>query len=391
MSGVALHGLRKYFTADTVTTAPRRGAIDGLDLDIRDGEFFVLLGPSGCGKTTTLRCIAGLEEPSAGRIEIGGAVVADTAARVFVPPDKREIGMVFQSYALWPHMTVFDNVAYPVRHRRRGLSRLEIAREAGEALSLVGLAGLEGRAPAELSGGQQQRVALARAIAARPRLLLFDEPLSNLDAQLRLRLRQDLRRVHEEAGRTSVYVTHDQAEALALADRVAVMRLGRLEQLGTPTEIFLAPATRFVAEFVGFDNLLPGTVISREAGQAAFRPDGWSGEIAGRAPAALRPGQRGVAAIRSANLRLARGEAPHGQVNSFAAAAGPVTYLGERFQAEVEVAGHRLFASLPLEGWNERGDLHHLPHWPHAHVGVAPGDVVILPDAAGEDALAEAA
>ena len=386
-SGVSLQGLRKYFAAGKrVTTAPKRGAIDGLDLEIADGEFFVLLGPSGCGKTTTLRCIAGLEEPSAGRIALGGGVVADPAAGLFVPPEKRAIGMVFQSYALWPHMSVFDNVAYPLRHRRKGLSREQLAREVGAALALVGLDGLEGRGPAELSGGQQQRVALARAVVARPSLLLFDEPLSNLDAQLRQRLRQDLRRVHEEAGGTSIYVTHDQAEALALADRVAVMRLGRLEQLGTPTEIFLSPATRFVAEFVGFDNLLPGRLTGREGERASFLPDGWSREVSGRAPAALAVGQRGLLAFRSANLRLHAGAAGEGAANAFAARAGAIAYLGERFQAEVAVEGQRLLASLPLAAWDGRGDLHHPPAWHEAHVTLAPGDAVILPaEEAGTD------
>jgi iron(III) transport system ATP-binding protein len=391
LSDVSLQGLRKHFTDGKAADTPGRGAIDGLDLEIHDGEFFVLLGPSGCGKTTTLRCIAGLEDPTAGRISMGGKLVADPARGIFVPPDKRAIGMVFQSYALWPHMTVFDNVAYPLKHRHKGLSRHELAREVDEALALVGLRGLESRGPAELSGGQQQRVALARAVVARPRLLLFDEPLSNLDAQLRQRLRQDLRRVHEKTGRTSIYVTHDQAEALTLADRVAVMRAGRLEQLGAPTEIFLSPATRFVAEFVGFDNLLPGVVAAALGeGRFLFQPDGWPQTLLGRAPAALRAGQRGYLAARSANLRLTRGNIPgttngpetESGTNFLPATIGALTYLGERFQADATVHGQRLLANLPLAAWDGRGELHHAPRWEHAHIALAASDAVILGDEA---------
>lgn len=214
MSSVTLKHVRKAFDG-------RVNAIEQLDLHIEHGEFFVLLGPSGCGKTTTLRCIAGLEEPDAGQILLGERTVADTRQGVFIAPEKRNIGMVFQNYALWPHMTVRQNVAYPLKTRTRLGD--EQHRQVIAALQLVGLEGYAERYPAELSGGQQQRVALARALVARPALMLFDEPLSNMDAQLRIRLRQDLRRIHDELGYTAVYVTHDHAEALALADRIAVM------------------------------------------------------------------------------------------------------------------------------------------------------------------------
>lgn len=258
MSRIVLHEVRKRFGVNRDATK----AINGLDLTIEPGEFFVLLGPSGCGKTTTLRCIAGLERPDSGRIEIAGSTVADPTRKVFIPPHKRDLGMVFQSYALWPHMSVLDNVAYPVKARR---SRHGASAVAMDALRLVGLDEQAKRYPAALSGGQQQRVALARALAASPELLLFDEPLSNLDATLRLHLRQQLRDLHQQLGFTAVYVTHDQAEALALADRVAIMREGRLEQVGSPQQLYNHPASAFVASFVGFENILQAIRVSDSA------------------------------------------------------------------------------------------------------------------------------
>ncbi|TDD72839.1 ABC transporter ATP-binding protein [Actinomadura rubrisoli] len=229
-------------------------ALDALDLDVADGEFFALLGPSGCGKTTLLRTVAGLETATAGTIRLDGADVTR------LPPGRRDVGMVFQDYALFPHMTVLDNIAYPLRVKKRGrAARHERAAEAGRYL---GLEGLEGRRPGELSGGQQQRVALARALVAEPRVYLLDEPLSNLDARLRLEARTFLKRLQRELAVTTVFVTHDQAEALALADRIAVMEAGRIRQLGTPVEVFRRPANLFVASFIGSTpmNLLPGRV-----------------------------------------------------------------------------------------------------------------------------------
>ncbi|MDX9875253.1 MAG: ABC transporter ATP-binding protein, partial [Spongiibacteraceae bacterium] len=308
MSGVTISRLRKYFAPrdiDEQKSIKGKGAINGLDLEIREGEFFVLLGPSGCGKTTTLRCVAGLETPDAGSITIGGQVVAAPAERIAVLPNKRSIGMVFQSYALWPHMSVFDNVAYPLKQRQKSLGRADAEREVRAALELVGLENLGQRSPSDLSGGQQQRVALARAVVAKPDLLLFDEPLSNLDAQLRVRLRSDLRRVHDSVGHTSIFVTHDQSEALALADRVAVMKEGGIAQLGTPEEIFQSPNSAFVAEFVGFDNFLRGRVRLSNADELLFEPDGWDEPLVARANPQLRAGDRAQVAFRSAGLRIA--------------------------------------------------------------------------------------
>jgi iron(III) transport system ATP-binding protein len=236
-------------------------AIDGVSFGVPPGEIVVLLGPSGCGKTTTLRCVAGLEQPTSGSISIAGQVVSSPAHGVMVSPRRRNIGMVFQSYAVWPHMTVRQNVAYPLK--RRGTGRADAGRKVAEVLDLVGLAEYADRSVVALSGGQMQRVALARSIVYRPQLLLLDEPLSNLDAKLRLRLRDDLRRILKQAGMTALYVTHDQAEAVVLGDRIGVMRDGKLLQMGSPDEIYNRPADLFVANFTGASNAITGTLLER--------------------------------------------------------------------------------------------------------------------------------
>ena len=242
---LTLSGLRKRFPNGTL-------AVDGVDLDVAEGELVALLGPSGCGKTTTLRCIAGFEDLDEGTITLAGHRL-DT-----LPPNRRDATMVFQGYALFPHLSVFENVAYGLRVRRISGAALHLRVE--HTLALVGLAGFGERRPQQLSGGQQQRVALARALVLEPKLLLFDEPLSNLDAKLREQLRLELRALQQRVGITSVYVTHDQAEAMTLADRVAVMEGGRIAQLGTPRDIYDTPTSRFVADFVGRANFVRGTV-----------------------------------------------------------------------------------------------------------------------------------
>ncbi|HEX6501388.1 MAG TPA: ABC transporter ATP-binding protein [Micromonosporaceae bacterium] len=248
MSGIELRALSKEYPGGV-------RALDALDLSIADGEFFALLGPSGCGKTTLLRTIAGLESASAGSVHIGERDVTT------LPPGARDVAMVFQDYALFPHMTVRDNIAYPLKIRRQ--PRAHRFARADEIAGQLGLDGLLARRPAALSGGQQQRVALARAVACRPSVFLFDEPLSNLDARLRLEARTFLKRLQRELAVTTVFVTHDQAEALALADRIAVMEAGRVRQLGTPREVFSRPANTFVANFIGSTpmNLLDGEVV----------------------------------------------------------------------------------------------------------------------------------
>lgn len=241
MPGISIHQMTKKFGQVT--------AVKELTLEIENMEFVTLLGPSGCGKTTTLRCLAGLEEPDQGEIYFGSRCVFSSTKGIMVPPGARGIGMVFQNYALWPHMTVFHNVAFGLVEK--GLSRETIRKEVAAILELVGLKGFENRYPSELSGGQQQRVALARVLVTRPQIVFFDEPLSNLDAKLRMTLRAELKRLHAEIKATAVYVTHDQLEALTLSTRIAVMKEGIVQQYGSPHEIYHFPANLFVAEFMG--------------------------------------------------------------------------------------------------------------------------------------------
>ena len=242
---IRLIGLTKRF--DDVV------AVDAVSLDIDRGHFFALLGPSGCGKTTTLRMIGGFEEPTEGRIELGGVDVAP------LPPYKRDVNTVFQSYALFPHLSIFENVAFGLR--RRGVKGGDLRQRVGDALELVGLAGLERRKPRQLSGGQQQRIALARALVNRPRVLLLDEPLGALDLKLRKEMQLELKRIQHDVGITFVHVTHDQEEAMTMADRIVIMDGGHIEQVGTPTELYERPRTSFVAGFLGVSNLLEGVVV----------------------------------------------------------------------------------------------------------------------------------
>jgi len=274
-------------------------AVNGVNFTIRRGEHLTLLGPSGCGKTTTLRAIAGLETPSGGSIEIDGAPIYSAARRINVPTERRGVSMVFQSYAIWPHMSVFENVAYGLRVRKR--SKEDIKTNVERALDLVHMAPYAKRPSGDLSGGQQQRVALARAIAFDPEVILFDEPLSNLDAKLRVEMRVELRELQRHLGITSIYVTHDQEEALAISDRVVVMKGGEIEQIGTPDDIYNRPRTRFVADFVGAANLLEGEV-SGSGDDLGFTTKGLT--LKAYAPHGV-PGKTATAAIRTAYVEVA--------------------------------------------------------------------------------------
>jgi iron(III) transport system ATP-binding protein len=330
MAAVTIRGLTKRYGDTTV--------VDHLHLDIADGEFLTLLGPSGCGKTTTLRCVAGLERPDAGEIGIGGRTVVSATPRRFVPPERRDAGMVFQSYALWPHMTVRGNVAYPLRMRRR--PRAEIPRRVHEALDMVGLDHLADRSVSVLSGGQQQRVALARALVARPSLLLFDEPLSNLDAKLRGSMRTELHELHRRVGTTSIYVTHDQVEALTLSDRIAVMHDGRIHQVGTPEQIYARPADRFVADFVGFENFLPATVVNATGDTVVVQVDGFPSALVARAGAAYRAGDGVTLAVRANTITpMPPADAP---AHAVPAEVSAVAYLGDQMEYLLTAGPHAL-------------------------------------------------
>jgi iron(III) transport system ATP-binding protein len=270
---LTIRNLVKTFEPGRGAQRNRVHAVDGISIDVKDGELFTFLGPSGCGKTTTLRCIAGLEMPDQGEIAIDGRVLFSSERRVRVPASERGLGMVFQSYAIWPHMNVYKNVAFPleVMPRRQRPPRAQLRERVERALSVVHLDQLADRQATDLSGGQQQRLALARALVLEPPLLLMDEPLSNLDAKLREEMRFEVKRLQRDLGITGVYVTHDQVEALAMSNRIAVMRAGKIEQVGAPREVYEAPRSRFVADFIGTSNFIDGAVESHEGNRYVVR------------------------------------------------------------------------------------------------------------------------
>jgi iron(III) transport system ATP-binding protein len=333
------------------TVGESGGGIRNLGFEVAAGEFYTLLGPSGCGKTTTLRSIAGLEEPSSGRITIADQLVFDADARVFVPANQRSLGMVFQSYAIWPHMNVFENVAFPLRMSQgERASAAEIRKRATRTLETMGLASFADRSAAQLSGGQQQRLALARALVAEPRLLLLDEPLSNLDAALRDKMRIELRRLQKEVGVTTIYVTHDQSEALALSDRIAVMRDGRIAQIGRPYQIYHQPRSAFVATFVGRSNLLRGRLLERDGDGA--RMETALGAVLCKAPDDSGSAAPGAVLIRPEHVVLAAAAETSGPaINRFRGRVLQVAFLGEAAECVVQIgeteivvrsmAGHR--------------------------------------------------
>jgi ABC-type Fe3+/spermidine/putrescine transport system ATPase subunit len=328
-------------------------AVGPVSFTVMPGQQVTLLGPSGCGKTTTLRALAGLERPSAGMIRIGGQTVYSSAGGINVPAEKRGLSMVFQSYAIWPHMTVFENVAYGLRVRRK--AKAEIVEKVRAALDLVQMGAYAERHASQLSGGQQQRVALARACAFSPSVLLFDEPLSNLDAKLRGDMRIELRELQHRLGVTSVYVTHDLEEALAMSDRIVVMRHGHIEQNGSPGEIYNYPRTEFVADFVGSANLIAGRVrpdLSRD-GLVVLEADG--GHMLHGMSHDRTPGSNPVMSVRTVHLRLTA-ERPDAPVNVWPVVVRRCVFLGDMTQVHVEWGGRELVIRQTEAGAWHDGD-----------------------------------
>jgi iron(III) transport system ATP-binding protein len=325
---IRVTNVSKYYYSE----GKRIEALADVDLVIPSNRIFTLLGPSGCGKTTLLRCIVGLESPDSGEIAIGDEVVFSARKGIFVPPDRRGLGMVFQTYAIWPHMNVFDNVAYPLQARNE--AKDEIARKVARALHFVQLDGFERRPATKLSGGQQQRVALARALVAEPKVILFDEPLSNLDAKLREETRKELRRFLTELRITAVYVTHDQIEALALSDSIAVMRNGRIVEMGTPREIYFDSDRQFVADFIGHANFIPGTIAA--AGEAGTRVDSAIGPIACARKMGAAPGQAVAVCIRPEFIRVLTGGRGDGE-NVFRGKVESLVFVGDAYEGEIRV------------------------------------------------------
>jgi iron(III) transport system ATP-binding protein len=338
---LAVSGLTKSFAAEV----GRATVIDGIGFEVKEGECYALLGPSGCGKTTTLRCVAGLERADAGVIRIGSEVVSDPASGVFVPVHQRPIGMVFQSYAIWPHLDVFENVAYPLRVQRPRVARAEVNARVTEVLRLVNMEDFARRPATRLSGGQQQRVALARAIVRRPALLLLDEPLSNLDARLRDTMRKELADLISRIGITAMFVTHDQSEAFSLAHRVAVMDRGHIVQEGTPRQIFSRPRNPFVALFLGSASVMPGRADGAADGLSQIVLDGEGAHrIAVAAP--LAPGEAVSVVLRPSQLRLARAR-PASPYNVLAGRVRRLTFQGGNVECEVSLGGDQ-FVRLPV-------------------------------------------
>jgi len=346
-------------------------AAQDVSFEVPEGKLFTLLGPSGCGKTTTLRSIAGLEKPRAGEITVDGRVVYSSAKRTFVVPNKRGFGMVFQSYAIWPHMTVFQNAAFPLEVGKTStLSRQKIKDRVMRVLATVGLDQVADREATKLSGGQQQRLALARALTMEPRLLLLDEPLSNLDAKLRERMRFELKRMQRELQLTTVYVTHDQSEALALSHEIAVMNEGRIMQIGTPRDIYERPQNRFVADFVGTTNFVDATVIAAENQADLYRVQTSIGPLTCVSVEPLKVGESVVISLRPEDVVVAAAR-PNTR-NAFEAVVDAKLFLGEFIEFQVKLGDTLLLARVHPSFNPPTGTI--------VHVGMEPEKCVAIPN-----------
>ncbi len=338
MTGIQIENLvHKYRDKKKFVTA-----VDNVSIDIQQSEFYTLLGPSGCGKTTTLRCIAGLEQPSSGEIHLGGTVVVSD--KVWVPTHRRDIGMVFQDYAVWPHMSVFENVAFPLRIAKQ-FSSSEIRDRVHEALALMNMEQYVNRRATQLSGGQQQRLSLARALVRQPKVLLLDEPLSNLDAKLRDQMRAELREIQRSVKVTTVFVTHDQVEALSLSNRIAVMKNGRVEQEGDPRDIYLSPNSSFVADFVGTTSMLTG-VVNSVLSEDEVVLETSMGLLRCRADEPVTEGAHLLVAIRPEAIELTA--EPTDSPNCFAADVTLALFVGEAIDYQLRVGDETIRAKSPV-------------------------------------------
>lgn len=345
-------------------------AVDGINFSVEEGEFVTLLGPSGCGKTSTLRCIAGLERAAEGEIRIAGDIVSSSDGHVRT--EERDINMVFQSYAVWPHMSVFENVAYGLRVRRR--PKDELKERVHEALELVGLSGYADRYGTELSGGQQQRVALARAVVTQPKILLFDEPLSNLDAGLRERMRHELADLQRRIGKTAIYVTHDQSEAMVMSDRVVLMNEGRIEQMAEPEVLYRRPCSRFAGEFIGSANVFDATVDAVDGRHLTARlSQGITVDILTPEATSASPGDRGTILLRPEDLEvLPTTTAPSGLANDWEVTVRRTAFLGDRRELYLDVAGFDLRAEVDASTRVEDGGTVRLTIAPELAIWVDP-------------------
>ncbi len=332
---ISVQGLTKRFGKNEV--------VSHISLAIEQGELFTLLGPSGCGKTTLLRLIAGFYAPDEGEVRFDDRRVNE------VPPHERGIGMVFQNYALWPHMTVTGNVAYGLKLQKTGSAAM--AQRVEAVLEKVKLAGLGDRYPGQLSGGQQQRVALARALVLNPKILLLDEPLSNLDAKIRIQVRAEIRKLQKELGITTVYVTHDQEEALTLSDRIAVFNQGKVLQVGSPRDLYERPASRFVADFIGINNLIDGTVHTADAASGQLTVDTAFGELAALWDERFHAGERCVLCVRPENVAINAAVDGHNRLEGSVAFAA---YLGNAIRYDVELAPGQTFKADIRDPWHHR-------------------------------------
>ena len=327
---VQIESMEKYFGEDR----ERVHVLKGVTLEIPEGSLYTLLGPSGCGKTTTLRCVAGLERPDGGKISIDGKPVFASGERVYIPTNKRPIGMVFQSYAIWPHMTVFENVAYPLAIQRRAKS--EIKKRVEDVLKIVGLHGLEDRPAPKLSGGQQQRVAFARALVNEPKVLLLDEPLSNLDAKLRVQMRFEIKALQRRINITTIFVTHDKSEALAISDQIAVMHGGKLIEVGTPHQLYSRPKRKFTATFLGLTNLIEGKVLDLGGDAKPGRMETKRGTLSFIPASGLAKGQPAVLSIRPEHIPVHK-EKPQGLDNVVEGTVKEAIFMGDAYHCQIAV------------------------------------------------------